>query len=165
MAYMGPPALPADLVTRPTAPSSSRVSTVPNLDIPSPPLVSHGWPGAVHVCVSPPSPLPDGHLLQLRLTAYLPTLHSTSTIVVARERVTDQGYLNADGFGLGWYPLPLPASRSQDQGLPCVFTRCVLASTAGLRHLGGAAMFILRAIPRTTARSASPLSSCPAHLL
>lgn len=80
--------------------------------------------------------LPPGrHLSQLRLTACLPTLHPTSTIVVARERVTDQGYLNADGFGLGWYPLPLPASRLQDQGLPCVFTRCVWASTArGFGH-------------------------------
>eukprot|EP00047_Mylnosiga_fluctuans_P012762 m.27711 g.27711 ORF g.27711 m.27711 type:complete len:1166 (+) comp4449_c0_seq1:65-3562(+) len=44
----------------------------------------------------------------------------------ARERVTERGYLNGDGFGLGWYPA---LSSDEDPALklsravePCVFT-------------------------------------------
>ena len=44
-------------------------------------------------------------------------------VCVARERITENGYLNGDGFGMGWYPLD-----SQSDGnhhIPCVFKRYV----------------------------------------
>lgn len=44
--------------------------------------------------------------------------------IPARERVTERGYLNGDGFGLGWYPMGLGVSTHMDRvdGEPCVFT-------------------------------------------
>eukprot|EP00055_Hartaetosiga_balthica_P015193 m.88183 g.88183 ORF g.88183 m.88183 type:complete len:1452 (-) comp8801_c1_seq2:61-4416(-) len=69
-----------------------------------------------------------------RLTAYvgppikpshLVTRPSRSIIkqsYAARERVTDRGYLNGDGFGLGWYPLETTkGGRSIQRADPCVF--------------------------------------------
>eukprot|EP00049_Salpingoeca_infusionum_P026151 m.24071 g.24071 ORF g.24071 m.24071 type:complete len:1374 (-) comp8560_c0_seq1:2404-6525(-) len=41
----------------------------------------------------------------------------------ARERITERGYLNGDGFGLGWYPLPVAGvpSTGQETIKPCIF--------------------------------------------
>lgn len=37
----------------------------------------------------------------------------------AKERLTAQGHLNGDGFGIGWYP---PDAIHQKDAAPCVFT-------------------------------------------
>ena len=53
---------------------------------------------------------------------FLPLFTLAITHVVyasARERVTERGYLNGDGFGLGWYPVP-----AHMRNTPAVFTKC-----------------------------------------
>jgi hypothetical protein len=39
--------------------------------------------------------------------------------------VTERGYLNGDGYGLGWFPIPTPGLRAPavHEEQPCVFTR------------------------------------------
>ena len=41
----------------------------------------------------------------------------------ARERIAERGYLNGDGFGLGWYPLPREEKHAKICNVPAVFTR------------------------------------------
>lgn len=56
---------------------------------------------------------PPIHLADLTL---LPNRSIVKQSFASRERLTDFGYLNGDGFGVGWY-----SRDSGDDGSPCVF--------------------------------------------
>ena len=60
--------------------------------------------------------------------------NNNNTYTTARERLSEHGYLNGDGFGLGWYPAASSPQFSHLRFKPCVFTRFVFLTTTTCRH-------------------------------